>query len=94
MSADQLSTEQPKTSTRAARKAACINWATAEQVEITLPACPNCDCLDYRKVRTDPNGDGSRTRKVICKGCKSPYKIVVELPVSGSLEIHPAKLPL
>jgi hypothetical protein len=56
------------------------SWANAPIVFVTLPACPSCGSIEYRKVRTESNGDGSRTRKAVCRGCGLPFKIVVELP--------------
>jgi hypothetical protein len=68
-------------------------WDTAPMIFVVRPACPACGRLDYRRVRTEDNGDGSATRKVICKGCSAKYKIVVELPETGNGELGPAILP-
>lgn len=63
-----------------------IDWADVPFVFVLLPTCPACGSPDYEKVRTESNGDGSVTRKAICRACGEPYKICVELPDSGNLD--------
>jgi hypothetical protein len=53
-------------------------WAVAPMVFIPLPACPECGSSEYIRVRTDDNGDGSSTQKVVCRSCSLRFKIVWE----------------
>jgi hypothetical protein len=61
-------------------------WANAPPVFITLPSCPHCGAVGYKRVRTEQNGDGSSTKKVRCSTCTLKYKIVMELPETGNWE--------
>jgi hypothetical protein len=63
--------------------AARIDWQAAPYVFVVAPSCPHCGSAGYSKVRSEAGGDGSTTRKVICRGCSEPYRIVIELPDSG-----------
>ena len=65
------------------RRREAIEWRETPCVFVLLPACPVCECTDYRRVRTEGNGDGSRTRKVVCanESCGQPFKIVFEPPL-------------
>ena len=62
------------------------DWSKAPVVSVTVPTCPTCGSRQYRRTRTDANGDGSATRKVICRECSAPYKIAIELPETGNDE--------
>jgi hypothetical protein len=62
------------------------SWADAPMVVITLPGCPWCGAVKPILVRSEDNGDGSVTRKVICRQCSGRFKIVVELPEIGNEE--------
>lgn len=66
------------------------SWSTAPLVFVIRPACPVCGSTDYVRTRTDDNGDGSATKKVICKGCGGRYKIILESPETGKAELEPA----
>jgi hypothetical protein len=61
-----------------------IDWGAAPYVFIPIPTCPNCGGPGYNRTRTESNGDGSTMKKVVCRNCGSPYKIVLESPVSGN----------
>jgi hypothetical protein len=62
------------------------DWTVAPIVFVTLPVCPSCGSPAYRRTRTETNGDGSATRKVVCRECSEPYKISVEMPDTGNDE--------
>lgn len=62
-------------------------WADAPVVFVDVPRCPLCGATGYDKVRTEANGDGTATKKVRCRGCARRYKIVGELPETGSAEV-------
>lgn len=56
-------------------------WADAPIVVVTRPACWHCgDLRPPVIIRSEANGDGSVTRKVVCRRCSLRYKIVVEPP--------------
>jgi hypothetical protein len=59
-------------------------WSHAPCVFVHAPACPSCGSLDLLTIRSEQNGDGSTTRKTICRRCSKKFKVVVELPDSGS----------
>jgi ribosomal protein L37AE/L43A len=61
-----------------------IDWSEAEIVFIRRPICPFCRSPEYRRTKTEANGDDSTTRKVICAQCSAPYKICIETPVTGN----------
>jgi hypothetical protein len=57
-----------------------VDWVSAPIVFITMPTCSKCGSPRYSKVRTEANGDSSRTRKVFCRDCGEPFKICIEAP--------------
>jgi hypothetical protein len=62
------------------------SWANVPRVFITLPGCPFCGAVRPILTKSDDNGDGSVTRKVICRQCSGRFKIVVELPEIGNAQ--------
>jgi len=64
-----------------------IDWQDVPIVFVTLPTCAACGSPDYERVRSEGNGDGSVTRKAICRACGEPYKICVELPEPGNCDL-------
>jgi hypothetical protein len=64
-------------------------WLNAPVVHVTptVVACPHCGCEQFDRSRSDPNGDGTNTRKCICVGCDDIFKIVIELPQTGNSEV-------
>ena len=60
-----------------------IDWRDVPRVYVTAPSCAACGCLDYDTNKSSANGDGSTTRKALCRACGSPFKIVTELPNFG-----------
>ncbi len=63
-------------------------WADVPCIELPVyrAACPFCGCESHKLDRSDPNGDGTRTRKAICDACRKRFKIVVTpqtLPAAG-----------
>lgn len=63
------------------------SWFDAPCVVIVAPACPYCSARRPVIVRSEANGDGTTTRKAVCRRCSRKFKIVVELPDSGNREI-------
>ena len=62
-----------------------IDWAAVTStVFVTVPHCPECRSLDIERIRSEANGDGSLTRKTMCRSCGHVFKLVVELPFSGN----------
>ncbi|MCE9556759.1 MAG: hypothetical protein K8T91_25710 [Planctomycetes bacterium] len=54
-------------------------WEQAPIVEISRPRCPACGTAEPPEyVRSEGNGDGSTTRKAICRSCQLRFKVVVE----------------
>ena len=68
-----------------------VDWANTEIVTVDIPTCPRClfrGRVESRNiaVRSEANGDGTRTRKVICCCCSTPFRILFELPEGGNGE--------
>lgn len=61
-------------------------WANVAYVFVTAPACTSCGSTDLLTIRSEANGDGSVTRKTVCRVCSTRFKVVVELPSCGNLE--------
>jgi hypothetical protein len=61
-----------------------IDWSAVPTVVTTAPHCPECFALRPMVTRTDQNGDGTVTRKCICRECSLAFKIAVELPLPNS----------
>lgn len=61
-----------------AEKAKRQSWADAPRVFITLPACPECNSTNLHTIRSEANGDGSRTRYTICRACQKKFFVVPE----------------
>jgi hypothetical protein len=59
-------------------------WESAPFVFVPKALCPFCLFDGYIRTRTEAGGDGSVTKKVVCKKCSKRYKIVVELPEPGN----------
>lgn len=59
-------------------------WADAPTIFVTAPACPACNTPRPIIVRSEANGDGSMTRKAVCRRCSQRFKICVELPEFGN----------
>lgn len=68
------------------------SWADVEWCFVTAPACPHCGCPRYKTIRSITTGDGSTTRKAICRECDSRFKICVELPNFGSEVFAPGRI--
>ena len=63
-------------------------------VEITLPVvrCPHCGGRDHKPMRGgEDQGDGSKRRKMVCRGCQRKFAVIVEyedsLPKNGNDEV-------
>ena len=58
-------------------------------IVIPIALCPHCGGDDHERVRTCDNGDGTTTRRVLCRNCGERFKILLELPEAGSDVIWP-----
>lgn len=59
-------------------------WAEAPYVFIPLPSCPHCG--SYQRpitIRSESGGDGSTTRKSVCRHCGGRFLLVLEPAVPG-----------
>ena len=68
-----------------------VRWNDTPIAFVTLPPppppepCPHCDSRTQPiYVRSDPQGDGSNLRKLICSKCSEPFRIVVEFATDGN----------
>lgn len=68
------------------------SWLTAPIVFVVAPACPLCRAPRPIVVRSEQNGDGSVTRKAICRQCSTRFKICVELPEIGNHDFADATI--
>ncbi len=67
------------------------SWDQVECVFVEGISCPHCGATKPITVRSEQNGDGSITRKSICRRCSRRFKVVVEfseceLPSFGKAE--------
>lgn len=58
-------------------------WADAPIQFIPIVVCQFCGSPDLMRVRTESGGDGSFSRKLICKKCSRKNLVVYELPETG-----------
>ena len=64
------------------------NWQDVPLVFVYRPACPQCGCERYIRLRTYDGGDGSSSQRRVCTQCSNPYIAVFEpLPESGKTEL-------
>ena len=64
-----------------------IDWTTTPIQFIPLATCDGCGSPRYDCQRSVGNGDGSRTKFVICRDCGLAYRIASEIPEFGNSEI-------
>ncbi len=64
-----------------------MNWDSAPMIFTTAIHCPACCALRPISVRSSANGDGSTTRRYVCRECSRRFVVVVELPYSGKDEL-------
>lgn len=69
------------------------SWIGVPYVFVIVPepppiVCPCCESTETPiYVRTDQNGDGSVTRRSICRSCSERFKLVVEtVPATGKVD--------
>jgi len=55
-------------------------WADAPIQYIDIPVCQHCGATKFIKIRTEAAGDGSFSRKLICRTCSRKTLAVFELP--------------
>ncbi len=58
-----------------------MNWDSAPLVFVTAPACPVCLSVKPMIVRSEQGGDGSTSRKCVCRRCSSRFVLVIEAPL-------------
>jgi hypothetical protein len=57
------------------------SWQSVPIVFVRRPKCPHCGrSRGFMTVRSEAGGDGSTSRKSICKSCSRRCVIVVEDP--------------
>lgn len=60
------------------------SWADAPVLSVVRAHCVHCGSEDLYVTKSENNGDGSVTRKAVCKECSGLTKICVEMPESGN----------
>ncbi len=56
------------------------HWDQAELVFLTRPLCPYCRHEKWISIRTLQGGDGSSSRRCICRKCSRRFILVFEPP--------------
>lgn len=59
------------------------SWQDAPLVFITAPHCPRCLAPRPIIIRSEQGGDGSVSRRCVCRSCSSRFVLVVEMPGDG-----------
>jgi hypothetical protein len=57
------------------------SWAHAPVIVIPPPprlSCPHCDRLGHMIVRSVAGGDGSQTRRCVCRHCSGRFLVVID----------------
>ncbi len=62
-------------------------WHDAPLIFTTAIHCPLCFAVRPIPVRCAANGDGSTTRRYVCRECSRRFVVVVELPEYGRAEL-------
>lgn len=55
-------------------------WADCPLVFVSAVACPYCRSTRPITIRSEQGGDGSVTRKSICRACSERFIAVIEPP--------------
>jgi hypothetical protein len=69
------------------------SWVDVPLVTVIAPACPWCRALKPIPVRSEQNGDGSVTRRCVCRECSKRFKLLIEIPNFGNPEFPPNTIP-
>lgn len=69
------------------------DWDQEPILFLTPAHCPHCLALRPIIIRTSDNGDGSKTRRCVCRECSRRFVLCVEppetLPEVGSEGVEP-----
>jgi len=57
-----------------------IAWSDTPIVFVVAPHCPSCGAMRPIIVRSEQGGDGSTSRRCVCRSCSSRFVVVVEPP--------------
>jgi hypothetical protein len=87
-----MNVSQPQTGDTKTENHSRIDWAKAPIVFVTAPTCPDCGSPRYQTRRSLGNGDGSRTKLVVCSACGVPFKVCVEFPDFGNVTLPVRKI--
>jgi len=60
------------------------SWADCPTIFVHAIGCTKCGATRPIIVRTADNGDGSKTRRCICRECASRFNVCIELPESSN----------
>lgn len=58
-----------------------IDWSSVTMVFTVEMHCPECLAIRPIVIRTEQAGDGSKSRKCICRKCSEAFLVVIEPPV-------------
>jgi len=68
------------------------SWADSPIVFVEAIVCPACGTPRPILVRSDKGGDGSTSRKCICRACSQRFVAVIELPDFGKRKMRGSKI--
>lgn len=60
-----------------------VSWQDAPLVFVVAPHCPRCLAPRPIIIRSEQGGDGSVSRRCVCRSCSSRFVVVIELPGDG-----------
>lgn len=55
-------------------------WAGRDKAWVELTACPECNCRDYKRNRSETTVDGEPVHKAVCLNCGNCYFVVFLWP--------------
>jgi len=67
-------------------------WDTAPILFMAAIACPYCGAPRPIVIRSARGGDGSTSRKCVCRKCAGRFVLVVELPEIGNRDFADDRL--
>lgn len=66
-------------------------WQSVPIVVVPRPCCPHCGDAGYPEIkRSAGGGDGSMSRKCVCRSCGGRWVLLIDpdVPVAGKVQVY------